>query len=232
MTVKTISALIRRLNNKKTNGQIFLRPLLKEVDYAKVWSKRPTPTSTIAWSDDDPFQFYFIKNADGVYVGAVFDMRNDLHWYVLPKFRKQGHLIRNLKSVIIPHILQRREDLVITIDIKQIGVRNFQASEKVALAVGFVKTENEKGEITYILSKTLYENIDYVSGMNATISQERILELKKLIYFASRTVLLVQNEVEQSLGNLDYADELKELSDQIRAQVLKLEDTWSDCKGK
>jgi len=216
------------------HGLIHLRPLTDSVDYAKVWLDKPKPTDKFC-AFDEPRKFYFIKNENGIYVAAVLDMPeqfltcHDLHWYVLPKYRHNGYLTNAMKDVILFHLFQDREIQIITINKFDIGLKNFIASEKVALNLGFVKKAETECSI-YALTKDNYQTNKYITGQNTIISEERINELTKQVNFIARSLWMIQTEVEMKLGDLSYADELKELVDEIKKHNLKLDDAWWKSK--
>ncbi len=91
-----------------------------------------------------PYTFFFIKNKEGVCVGAVLDMNRDLHWVVLKKYRGQGFLTQSLQKVILPYICLRmdRDEQRVTISKNEIGILNYQKSKEVALSVGFRPIDN------------------------------------------------------------------------------------------
>jgi len=221
MTDKYLKSLIDKLNKNTSNGLIQLRPLSSTVDFAKVWTKKPKPTDNIV-HPDGPFKFYFIKNLDGLYVATVLDMWRDLHWFVDKKHRKQGHLSKAMKETILFHLFQDREEQRVTIDKNQIGEKHFVASQNVALSLGFVKTDNND----YILTSDKYPTESCNYGQNTQISKERLDEIKKQTNYLSRSLWLIHSEVEMKLGNVEYAEELKNIVDEIRHQVIRIEDTW------
>jgi hypothetical protein len=101
--------------------------------------------------------FYLIKNDFNQIVGIVYDMRDDLHWYIVPRFRKLGYLTKILKQQILPYILLDEGDIVITLDK---DYKFYEQSLSVAKNVGFnfisEKTDNNKNRIeTY---KIYYSN--------------------------------------------------------------------------
>ena len=105
MTNKALQKLIDDLNNKgkRTKSVIYLRPLSPNVDFAKVWINKPKITDNITSSDGFK-KFYFIKNETKTYVAVVLDMYSDLHWYVVPEHRKNGHLTNSMKDVVLFHL--------------------------------------------------------------------------------------------------------------------------------
>jgi hypothetical protein len=225
MTEKYLKSLIDKLNKNKRGRLIQIRPLSATVDFAKVWTEKPKSTDNI--SADRPYNFYFIKNLDGLYVATVLDMWSDLHWFVDKKQRHQGHLTKAMKETILFHLFKDKEQQRITIDKNQIGEINFQSSQNVALNLGFIKTENDD----YILNRESYPTEKYIYAQNTQITEERLNELKKEINFLGRSLWLIQSEIEMKLGDLDYAEELKELVDEIRKHTWRLEDVWCENKN-
>lgn len=228
MTDKSIKSLIIKLNKGKCLSQFFRRPLSSTVEYAKVWIKLPKPSDEIV-HPDGPWDFYFIKNGEGIFVAAVLDMFSDLHAYVLPTYRKQGHLTKALKSSILPHIFQARTEQRITIDQEKENGRFFHLAEKVALNLGFNKVV-EDSTCEYVLAGDDYWGIDGCSGVNTDISEKRLNHLKRKINYISRSLWLIHSEIETKLGNSEYCDELKETIDQIKSNTWKIEDAWFDSR--
>jgi hypothetical protein len=228
MTDKFLKSLIDRLNANNTQGLFHLRPLNDRVEFAKVWVNKPKPTDNIS-RPDGPYSFYFIKNENGIYVAVVLDMSHDLHWYVLQKYRRNGHLTKAMKEVILFHIFQDREEQRITIKEFQIGTKNFKASENVARNLGFIKN-GEDSDSEYILTIDKYQTENYIDGQNSEISKERMEELKKQVNYLARSLWVIQTEIEMKLGDLDYAEELKELVDEVKNHTWKLEDAWWKSK--
>jgi hypothetical protein len=114
MTNKEISKYINRLNLKKGSETIFCREISDNVIIAKVWPKQPKLSDSIN-GNFSSYNFFFIRNDFGKYIGAVLDMYSDLHWFISPKFRKQGFLTNAMKQSILPYIFYNREKQQITI---------------------------------------------------------------------------------------------------------------------
>ena len=227
MTNKSLQSLLSRLNNNdKTSGLIYLRPLKANVDFAKVWIHEPKLTDSITTSDG-PDNFYLVKNSENIFVAIVFDMKRDLHWFVLPDYRGMGYLTQALRHSIIPHLFLSRDEQKITIKENEIGKDNFTTSEKVALTLGF--TVQKDGE--YLLSNDQYSMEDENLGEDTQFSYDRIKELKKHVNYLGRSLWAIQTEVEMKTGNTDYSEELKELVDQIRNNSWKLEDLYWNSKS-
>lgn len=66
-------------------------------------------------------------------------MKIDLHWIILPEHRKNGYLTNALKEAIIPYLFSvvEREELKISINELEISNKNYEASMRTALNVGF-----------------------------------------------------------------------------------------------
>jgi hypothetical protein len=101
MTHEILESYIDALNNGEMQDRIFLRPLSKTVEKAKVWDPLPEGKS---WNEDS-YDIYFIKNTPGVYVGGVLDMGyQNLHVFIKKEYRRQGHLTRALQEWILPDL--------------------------------------------------------------------------------------------------------------------------------
>lgn len=220
MTNISLQSLIENLNkNDESESLIYRKSLSTTVDLAKVWVNRPKPTDSIT-SSDGPDTFYFIKNNENSYVAAVYDMVKDLHWFVLPEHRGKGHLTNAMKNTILLHLFLNREEQRITID------ADFNASEKVALNLGFSKSADNE----YFLSKKEYTTNNMDSPKGVGFSEERIKELKKQINYLGRSLWAIQTEIEMKLGITDYSEDLADLVHEIRSHTWKLEDAWWQSK--
>ena len=229
MTSESLQSLLERLNKNDTSSSlIYCRPISSNVDFAKIWLDKPKLTDSVT-SYDGPDIFYLIKNNENIFVAIVFDMKIDLHWFVHPDFRGKGHLTEAMKNTILPHLFLTRDEQRITIKELEIGAANFEASEKVAFNLGFVKSTD--GE--YFLSNDMFVTENYFIGENVPLSSDRIDELKKHINFLSRSLWTIQTEIEMKFGETDYSDELKDLVYQIRNHTWKLEDFyWNNKESK
>jgi hypothetical protein len=121
-----------------------------------------------------------------------------------------------------------RDEQRITIKELEIGLANFEASEKVAFNLGFVKSTDG-----ILPSNDMFVTENYFIGENVPLSSDRIDELKKYINFLSRSLWTIQTEIEMKFGETDYSDELKDLVYQIRNHTWKLEDFyWNNKESK
>lgn len=164
MKDQDIENLIDSLNNTTINEKVFISPLSKTVDLAKVWRKEPEDER----SSYSSLWFYFIKNDNGEYVAAVYDMgQEDLHVFVKETHRKKGHLSRAIHTVIMPHLYQSgRDKQFITFSDSEIGeyvVRNWSfeiVSEGCAYKDLSCYVNSEK--IVVELRKTTTEEVEMI----------------------------------------------------------------------
>jgi RimJ/RimL family protein N-acetyltransferase len=218
MTDKTIANLIARLNARRHKDTIFLRPISSTVDYAKVWLSKPSETDRITNSSNSQ-DFYFIKNSQNKYVAAIYVMGRELHWYVLQKYRKQGHLTEALTTTILPHLFLSKEEILASIDLDALGDVHFQNSERVALKAGFIKaSENE-----YYLKKSDFNGSAGSTGTNPLIDEQRLTILKKRMYLAANLLNQVKDEMETAY---DAPDNLDEIISEIKSSYRRLEDMF------
>ncbi|EFK33164.1 MULTISPECIES: hypothetical protein [Chryseobacterium group] len=223
MTNKALQKLIDDLNNKgkRTKSVIYLRPLSPNVDFAKVWINKPKITDNITSSDGFK-KFYFIKNETKTYVAVVLDMYSDLHWYVVPEHRKNGHLTNSMKDVVLFHLFINRDEQTITITENQIGKSFADASKKVALELGFIQTDDNE----YVLAGDDYVCSESNFVLNSKMSEDRMVELRNEINYLGRSLWKIQTEIEMNLGLSDYCEELKQTVDTLRSNSLKFEFLW------
>jgi hypothetical protein len=225
MTDKYLRSLVDKLNRNKFSEGIFIKSLSLEVDYARVWDKKIHPGMSIG--DISPYIFYFIKTTSGKYIGTVLDMSQDLHWYIMPSYRKRGYLTNALIQVILPHLFINRRSQRITINSRDIGEKNFKASENVALKVGF------KGNgMEYVLKpKKNLLNFN-VQSKYPGIADDRVEALQKTITYLSCSMLQVSTEIELSLGKSNYSDRLAKLADETKKYTVRIQDACSDFEKK
>lgn len=150
MTNEVIHKLIIDLNCNNLKFKFSKHSISQNVDFAKIWIDDFEETKN-EYQDYAPYIFFLIKDNYEKYVGAVLDMKNDLHWYILPEDRGNGYLTKNLANAILPFISQSRMEQRITINLWNIGKESFNRSQKVAITVGFIKVESDNyGKFEYI----------------------------------------------------------------------------------
>jgi hypothetical protein len=228
MKDKTIRNFIKQLNSQKNSENIYVQPLTSTVDYAHVWQNHLHPLSKVR-KLDGPHAFYFIKNAQQEYVGAVSMMGSDLHWVILSKFRKQGHLTCALQQVILPHIFQdNRDEQRITIDQNMIGAKNYKASIKVARSIGFVETSFFDGKSELKILRTQFKDAPYIDGHYSNISQERLEILVESAREHIKALLKIESELEMRIGFSDDVEDILLLINETKKIPALIEDAyWS-----
>lgn len=227
MTEKDIRKYINRLNNGKTAESIFVRRIGPNVDVAKVWSEQPKITDTII-GNFHSYQFFFIKNGSNKYVGAVLDMYQDLHWYMMPSYRKKGYLTKSLQASILPYIFYNgREVQRITIEGGSIDEENYLNSKRVATNLGFKAVNNS--ELEFELNKSDFDwSNENLEEINKSVSSERFEILRKRAFFAYKTLYKISDELLMSAND---DKELKEVADKVKKYTSRIEDIeWEQNK--
>lgn len=211
MTDKKLKEFIIKLNQNKADEDIFLQSLTDTVDYAIVWDYS-TNQFTKEKKLNTPYQFYFIKNETSSYVGTVYVMSADLHWFVLPKYRGKGFLTNSLKDTILPHLFQdNRDEQRITIDQGFIGDKNYKASLKVANSVGFIQTNVSEKVIEMKISKNHFRDAVKIKGKVTKMSEERINIITERATQISRMLWKIETELEIKMGLTNDIAEIKEI---------------------
>lgn len=212
MTDQEIYQYIELLNNGNAIESILIRTLGEHVDLAKVWNILPEPDDDVRM-DFFSYRFFFIRNESNEYVGGIFDMEQDLHWYIVPEHRKKGHLTKALQEVVLPYLLDEleRDSQKVTIQHGSIGSDNYKSSIKVAQNVGFVPYTG--GTDTYILNR---ENFDWnnvkIYEEYTLIEETRIEELKKRAHYAFKVLYKIKDEIEMAgIWDPDFEESIRKL---------------------
>jgi hypothetical protein len=137
MSEASIISIINKLNRYPNYKQCIKHSISENVEFAHIWIEN-------CRLKHSPKSFFLIKK-DNKYVGAVLDMNSDLHWIMLPEYRKNGYLTTVLKEAIIPYLftVAEREELNISINELEIGKKNYDNSLSTALKVGFKKIDDK-----------------------------------------------------------------------------------------
>lgn len=229
MTNREIRKYIDRLNSGKSRESIFIRPISKNVDVAKVWAEQPKMTDSIV-GNFHSYRFFFIKDDQNKYVGGVLDMYSDLHWYIIPGNRKKGYLTRALKGSILPYLFyQERKNQRLTIEKNSIGEQNYLNSKKVAIKVGFKPTNQLETEFDLKHSEFDWES-ENLNERNTEIDRSRFEELIKRAYYTYKTLYKISDEL---LMTVNDDKGLKEVADEVRNYTWKIEDLeWENKRKK
>lgn len=245
MSNEEIEQLLESLNNHQHQNNIFLKSISSKVDLGFVWTEVTELNYRIF---DDPKKrdkayypiktyfrtyspIYFIKDVEGEvgqYVAAVFDMKHDLHSFVMESFRKQGHLTRALKEVILPHLFLSRKEQRSSIDGSQLEEVDAINSEKVTLKVGFKRIEgleNAKVKEYLLLKKQVQKFVEFPN--HHTISKERLEILRERLQFLTTSMDMLRCEFEAGIGKSAKLDALK-----VKLTPDNLEDLWWEFRNK
>ena len=215
MNTEEIQEYIDRINSNSFQNTIFIRPINKSVIISRVWRKDPFDQNKIE-NNNRGNLFFFIKNEENFVVGAVLDMRHDLHWYLTPKFRKKGYLTKALKEVIIPYIFcndfDERNEQEISIKKTFLEEINYNSSRKVAESLGF-KTINDE-ETKFLLKN---ENFDWSyhneNQSNTFIDNDRFEFLKSKLTFIKLNLKNINDELTMKCNNDSLEMVLRELEE-------------------
>ena len=222
MKESQIQSFLNKLNNNQYSKTIFKHQIGVNVDYAKVWE-------SIKSTQQKPHSFFFIKSNDK-YVGAVLDMYDDLHWYMLPNYRGKGHLTIALKKIILPYIFDvlERDSQIISITESQIGTTNYKKSIKVALSVGFKKLEEDKLELSL---KDLDKAFDKTKATFNGLSDNEVDTINNELDFITKRLNQINAQIDNAFGKdiYDYTNNpLKELSITVSNHKYIIQDIISD----
>ena len=110
MTNEELKDLIDGLNQNVKMDRFLLRPIGGNVEFAYVWEEDPSSTQGSYLS---AVKFYFIRDNEGKYVGAVNVLENSisgkvcgLHLFTLEEHRRQGFMKNALQDHILPHLMR------------------------------------------------------------------------------------------------------------------------------
>lgn len=214
MTDDTIENLIDSLNDKQTNELIFLSELSGNVLYARVWLHDPKG----GIGNEGSYPFYFIRDDECTYVGAVLDMVSDLHIFVKEKYRKRGHLSQAMNQVVFPYLFQQgREYQKITFKDPTIG-------EYAQKHWGFEVID----EMTAGKDLSCYAQTEKILPKIRKMTEEEFYSIKKKTDKARLYITMAAEQVESICGqgndaNLKgWASELTWLDDDVRDFVEEL----------
>lgn len=192
MTDKYIITLINSLNGKPDQKDCIKHSISKNVELAHIWIEN-------SMHKHSPKTFFLIKK-ENEYVGAVLDMKIDLHWVILPEHRKNGYLTNALKEGIIPYLFSivEREQLKISINELQISKKNYDASMRTALKVGFKKVD----DTTFILVKNDFDfSNEELDIKYKGLEDDEIEGICKELKAIAKKVSVINSKIELSLGH-------------------------------
>ena len=191
MTEKSIIAILNGLNRNPYYRNCIKHSISKNVELAHIWIENSRHKHS-------PKTFFLIRN-ENEYVGAVLDMKIDLHWIILPEHRKNGYLTNALKEAIIPYLFSvvEREELKISINELEISNKNYEASMRTALNVGFKKIDNK----TFILKEHDFDfSNEELDIRYKGLEDDEIEDICKELKAIARKVNVINSKIELSLG--------------------------------
>ncbi|WP_163325501.1 hypothetical protein [Draconibacterium mangrovi] len=225
---KSIKTIINKLNDGDKED-IFLQKLSENVEYGIVWHKVKLGfNSSGRLYRDKREQFYFVKNESSLYVGALLVMEDldDLHAYVLKKYRKQGHLFKAMSNTILPHIFKIKEKIRITINEIDLGEKKYENSKRSALSLGFKSNDG----FEFHLFKSDIQFTDDVKIEMNRMTRARVKELQEKMEELAVSVSKIDDEFKMTIGCIPKLEELKtDIEDYSR---YKLEDEYDKLLAK
>lgn len=228
MTDKGIQKVIDSYNRANKKMIIVSQPIGHNVDYGLVW----TDSNHYNLGDVSPYKFYFIKDGNFKCIGAVLDMKADLHWYIIPKSRKKGFLTTALKDVILPHISKSRKEQRITINKNDIGQENFEASLITAKGAGFKSKTDSDDYVECILKLAGHRKKSIYLSLNG-MDFERMGELRKKMNVIIGSLWHIQAELEMKLGHSHYTKYLHRTINELENyRIYKMDDALHDFFDK
>lgn len=213
MTNESLSRLLDRANGAEGPEIIIQRPLTKSVSWARVWLAMPRPDESDSMQHGN--KAYLIRNGQQ-YVGIVLDHGfADLHVFVPPPHRGQHYLSNALRDVILPHLLQDRQEQRITIS-RNFGQETFQAAERAALAAGFMLLELEEDEENVAtLQFTTRQVLSEIKGENTRPTQQRLTQIRQQLAYHASCLHMLSAEVELLLGDKVLPEDIRDLASEV-----------------
>jgi len=217
MINENIESLIDSLNKGEMRDRVFTSPLSPSVDYAKAWLHELKSSNSHKTSDE----FYFIKNDDGLYVGVIFDMWNDLHVFVKPAHRGKGYLATSLNNIILPRLYQLgRKKQNITFKEKEVG-------EYFVRRMGFEMVG--QGRASKDLS--CFSGVKEIPLQNKVMSDKEFDDMMKKINLAQAYIRMAKEQYQSYFGESDVCD-IEYIEDDIKSLDNSLYQYISDLQGE
>jgi len=199
MTNDTIEKIIDALNYKQSNELIFMSDISNNVVLAKVWIHEPKGNI----GNEGSYTFYFIKDDNGIYIGAVLDMSSDLHIFIKKEYRKKGYLSRAMNQIILPHLFHNGRKH------QKITYRDPFIGDYVKRNWGFeiIDSHTASKDLSY------YKDIE-ISQKTRAITQDELNSIKNKIDKARLYLTMAGEQVESICGHGNDAN-LKDLAHEL-----------------
>lgn len=136
-------------------------------------------------------RYFFIKN-DNQCVGIIFDMDTDLHWFILKKYRRQGHLYNALQNSILPFLKSEGKN-------NQRCTAATAEGEQYLLRFGF----KQQSDNTYLLSLNDFESFNDNTIQRTPLRNDQIINIRSKLYLLSKELHIIANSLECAYNN-DY----------------------------
>lgn len=181
--------LIDDLNSGELKKIVHSQELTKNVIFANVWDEKPHDESKLV--DGYEYRsFYLIKKSTGDFIGLIYLMENDLHWYLNMESRGNGCMTQVLKNTVIPHLLNYRNRIKISIDFESCEFA--KKSENLAIRCGFRKDKDG----SYYFSKR-FSNASITKFIPAEeLSNDRYFELNREVNVILNRLKFMKSEMD------------------------------------
>lgn len=189
MTHEDLEKLIDARNGGHLRDRIFAAPLSATVDFAKVWTKEPLGKAF----NEGSLDFYFVKDDHAVWVAAVLDMVNDLHVYVKPEHRRQGHLTKAMTGTVLPWLHQAGRT------VQQVTFQDSDVGDYCVRNWGFTRT----GDLTAELDLSKYASVQAMKIGGSRFTHEDIADIRIKLNRAKLYLRMVKEKVEVAYGGAE-----------------------------
>ena len=217
MTTDSIEKLIDSINDGTGNDRIYQRPLMDNVNYAKVWTEYPTGESC----NEEGYLFYFINSEGGTCIAAILVMGTvDLHVFVKQEYRRQGIMSRALSNVVLPHLFLNDRKI-------QRATFNSTEGKRLLEKVGFTILDEKNAEI----KKEKVSTVIFPEWTRIPFSKERMEVMQKRACMATALLRMVHDEL-STYSREERTEGLGYIIEECDTVFVDIEDEWWDCRPK
>jgi len=214
MTNETIEYIIDLINKGEASELIFLRPLSPNVLMGLVWVNGVKGDVY----KDGGVNMFFIQNKERIIVAAVTDMgEQDLHVFVHPVHRGNGHLVNALKEVILPYLFSEgRKEQQITFETEQ--------ARHHAELVGF----SIRSEASAVITPEDIPSLLALSPGTIPPSENQKERIKQRIRMAADLLRMARDDVQTSFGENEVWENLDYVVSDVANEAWSVHDLWQD----
>lgn len=213
MTDKELQKLIDYLNSDQNTKIIHKRSLTNNVEIANIWEEKPHDNSKF-YGGKGFNTYYLIKNKDNKYGGVIYDMGDNLHWYLSEEWRGQGIMTKVLKNVVLPHQLSIKPKVEITINS---SAEFEQKSINVAIQSGLKKRDGK-----YRISRRFKNYVISYFFPTEKMKDERSHEIYHEIGILLKRIEFLESEAEM----YKFDSEVKRSFNLSRKNLVKLKNLF------